>query len=172
MFRNPEKAEKLIKAVNEGTNDVISIKDDKNNKLADEAYTVGVKDGVIFTSDKEGKGYKLEDSKWKEFDNDKDKLMIKEKSGNWALATSKETEALLKQQLGTDTLSEEFKANLALAKEIFEISDEDVKEYATQPQITDEMLQAFTKELDTQETTQAGEDKDKEKDSVATMINT
>jgi hypothetical protein len=147
---------------------------------------VHYQDGALYIIDDNGKGYKLdnklENSEWKEFDNDKDKLMTKDKSGNWSVNTDKSTsnnnlisadmKELFKQQLGTDMPSEEFMANLALTQEIFGISDEDVKEYATEPQITDEMVQDFTKVIEAQEKRQAAKENDKEEDNVQTMTNT
>ncbi|MDR0723699.1 MAG: peptidoglycan-binding protein [Endomicrobium sp.] len=81
MFRQPAKAEKLIKAVNNNNDYIVPA----SNKTKNETYTVGVKDGDIFTVDKNGAGYRFENGEWKGFNNNEDKFLFKDKKGNWSV---------------------------------------------------------------------------------------
>ncbi len=89
MFRYPAQVPKLIGALNEKGNYQINPSFStkyvaKTAALADEVYTVGVKDGVLFSIDKEGNAHKL-DSKgqWIAFDNNKNPLVHRTAKGQW-----------------------------------------------------------------------------------------
>ena len=94
LFRQPEKAKEFIKAVNNGKDYVINIEKEENNMgIEKETYIIGIKDKTIFTMQEivenrkvtnSSKGYKLENNEWKEFDNNKERL-LKLKNNDWSI---------------------------------------------------------------------------------------
>ncbi|MDR0579407.1 MAG: hypothetical protein LBG21_02280 [Campylobacteraceae bacterium] len=116
LFRQPEKAKELIKAVNNGKDYVINIeKEDSNMGIEKETYIVGVRNGIIFTmqeiiEDKKvtnsSKGYKLENNEWKEFDNNKERL-LKLKNNDWSIDKSN-SERVFKDGKTWTQICEEF----------------------------------------------------------------
>lgn len=82
MFRSPASASRLIDAVNQNKDSLMQV----GNGIANEAYTIGIKEGIIFTIDKDGKGYQLNKGEWKAFDNTKEPFLHQDqKTNKWAL---------------------------------------------------------------------------------------
>jgi hypothetical protein len=136
-------------------------------------------DGTLYIVDKDGKGYKLENNEWKEFDNSKDKLLIKD-GDNWKInntgkdntissnnkaTISADLEEFMKSYMGKDTLSDEFKYNLKCAQDIFEVSDDEMKDCMLNPQVTQEELDELSKELENKEKKELEAKNDKTKDN-------
>jgi hypothetical protein len=118
MFRQPDNAQKMVNSVNSGKDYIIKV----SNAIKNEAYTVGVKDGTIFTIDKDGKGYKFgEDNKWIEFDNKEEKFLSQDKNGNWLLSEPKANFVTLKEKSRGDGVKE-LQENLNVLKEYGDIS--------------------------------------------------
>jgi hypothetical protein len=82
MFRHPAKAKEAIDKFNKGEDFIIRAE----SKIQDDSYTVGSKDGTLFTIDKDGKGYMLEQGKteWTAFDNTETNLIYKDRNGRWS----------------------------------------------------------------------------------------
>lgn len=71
LFRNPAQANKLLDAVSQGKDYIVNT----SNQTRNEAYTVGVKNGELFTIDKDGQGYRLKDGEWQAFNNQELQLL-------------------------------------------------------------------------------------------------
>ncbi|MDR1285506.1 MAG: hypothetical protein LBJ88_04815 [Campylobacteraceae bacterium] len=174
MFRNPKEAEKLIEAVNNNKEKgIINIENEKNNRdIEKEVYIVGVRDGTIFTAQEivengkvlgVGKGYKLENNEWKEFDNNKEKFLGNSTNNNLKVEPiykditelSPEMTEFMKKIAKQDTLSEEFKSNLVALQNTFKLCDEKITDYTLNPTVTKEELQEFAKEHEAKELAEA-----------------
>lgn len=104
LFRQPAKGRALIDAINYNQ-DYISLVSGASKA---EAYTIGVKDGVLFSIDKGGNAHKMNDQgQWIAFDNNKNPLIHTNSKGDWTLTPRD----LTKDHVGVDVAELQEKLN-------------------------------------------------------------
>lgn len=71
MFRYKEQTDSFIYSVNNNQDYAIQV----GNNIRDEAYSVGVRDNIIFTLGSDGNGYKFENNEWNSFNNNEENFV-------------------------------------------------------------------------------------------------